>query len=357
MNNDDNNKYQSLISKLKTSSSIIYKGNEHFIESKYQDIRDLLRHAQQTFISGDLSEASKIYRQLASLINELHFKIENKGTYSSKNTLNDLSGKEWLRHTKSWIVMDGKPSDIPHEIKDHPASYPPDLIEFFIEFFTKKRDWVFDPFMGIGSTAVASLNLFRNCWGIEINPKYFQYAKERINQHKNTLKGLNNLNCEIFNIDCRKLMKIHEERNFPLIDFCITSPPYWNILETSRGGVRSTHKKRIENGLDEKYSENPNDIGNLSNYEDYLKEMNSIFNIVFELLKPKGYIIIIVQNVRPRGGLMIPIAWDLANLLKKTFKLRQEYIWCQNQKQLGIWGYPKTYVSNVHHHYCLVLQK
>ncbi|MFW9952525.1 MAG: DNA methyltransferase, partial [Candidatus Thorarchaeota archaeon] len=299
----------------------------------------------------------KMFRQTAASIHELFFKIEKKGNFNNKNILNNLTGKEWLRHTKSWIVMDGKPSDIPREIKDHPASFPPDLIEYFIEFFTKKGGWVFDPFIGIGSTAVACLNLARNCWGTETNSKYFNYAIKRIKEKVNTLKLSDNLTCKIFNEDCRGLLKLHEENNYPSIDFCITSPPYWNILETSRGGVKSTHKKRIENGLDEKYSNDPNDLGNISTYEEYLKELEIIFNIIFKLLKSDGYLMIIVQNVRPKGGIIIPIAWDLAKVLSKSYKMRQEFIWCQNQKQLGIWGYPKTYVSNVHHHYCLVFQK
>jgi DNA modification methylase len=356
MNNDDK-EYLSLISKLKSHSNITHKGNERLIRLKYNDIKELIINAQNVFMEGKFPESAKIFRQVAKTIHELFFKIENQGSYHNKNTLNDLSGKAWLRHTKSWIVVDGKPSDIPREIKDHPASFPPELIEYFIEFFTKKDGWVLDPFMGIGSTAIACLNLARNCWGTEINPKYFSYASKRTQDQKNLLKISDNLTCKIFNNDCRDILNLQVASNFPLIDFCITSPPYWNILETSRGGVKSAHKKRIEIGLDEKYSENPNDIGNISNYEVYLKEMEKIFNNIYRILKKDGYVMIIVQNIRPKGGIMIPIAWDLAKLLSKSYKLRQEFMWCQNQKQLGIWGYPKTYVSNVHHHYCLVLQK
>ena len=74
-------------------------------------------------------------------------------------------------------------------------------------------------------------------------------------------------------------------------------------------------------------------------------------------MKEKGYLCIIAQNFRPKDGIMRSLAWDIANKLKEHFKLRQEYIWLQDQKQLGIWGYPTTFVSNVHHHYCLIFQK
>ena len=54
---------------------------------------------------------------------------------------------------------------------------------------------------------------------------------------------------------------------------------------------------------------------------------------------------------------MKPLAWDLAKRLNEKFILKQERIWCQDNKTLGIWGYPTVYISNVHHHYCLVFQK
>ncbi len=336
--------------------------NEPLIQKKHGDIKQLWNKARYMYFSGNLLESAKVFRQIAKIIHELNFKIENKGEYAEKNSLNDLTGKEWLRHTKSWVVFDGKSSDIPKEVKQHPATFPPDLIEYFIEFFTKKGGWVLDPFMGIGSTAVACQNLDRNCWGTEINLKYWKYAKERIESRFIPIsdfldKSKSHITCEIFNQDCRSLLKIYKEHNFPPLDFCITSPPYWNILETSRGGVKSTHKQRMEEGTDEKYSNDVNDLGNISDYQEYLEQIENIFNIIYDLLKADGYLMIIAQNVRPKKGEMMPIAWDIANRLSKKYTLRQEFIWCQDQKLLGIWGYPKTYVSNVHHHYCLVFQK
>ena len=62
------------------------------------------------------------------------------------------------------------------------------------------------------------------------------------------------------------------------------------------------------------------------------------------------------ERLLPNGD-MLPIAWDIARVLSPTYRLRQERIWVQDQKMLGIWGYPTTYVSNVHHHYCLVFRK
>ena len=149
----------------------------------------------------------------------------------------------------------------------------------------------------------------------------------------------------------------HYEREAPIFDFLMTSPPYWNMLRKSRGGNETVHKEREENGLPIYYSDLVLDVGNIESYEEYIERLGQIFDRISPLLKDKAYLVIVAQNMRDVDGHMKPIAWDLAKRLSKTYALRQEMIWCQDNKRLGCWGFPTTYVSNVHHHYCLVLQK
>ena len=66
----------------------------------------------------------------------------------------------------------------------HPTQKPVDLMKFFIENSTSKDQLVLDPFMGSGSTGVACKNLNRDFIGIELDKKYFDIAKERIENHK-----------------------------------------------------------------------------------------------------------------------------------------------------------------------------
>ena len=62
----------------------------------------------------------------------------------------------------------------------HQNQKPVDLLEFLIKKSSGGGDWVFDPFMGSGSTGVAWQELNRNIIGIELDEKYFEIAKERI---------------------------------------------------------------------------------------------------------------------------------------------------------------------------------
>lgn len=64
--------------------------------------------------------------------------------------------------------------------RKHPSIYPEFIIHEFIKLLTKPNDVVLDPFVGSGTTCVAAKKLGRNFIGIDINPEYCQYARQRI---------------------------------------------------------------------------------------------------------------------------------------------------------------------------------
>lgn len=68
--------------------------------------------------------------------------------------------------------------------KNHPTEKPTELIEFYIKNSSNVGDIVFDPFMGSGSTGIACLNTGRNFIGMELDAKYFEIAKVRIEEAK-----------------------------------------------------------------------------------------------------------------------------------------------------------------------------
>ena len=69
----------------------------------------------------------------------------------------------------------------------HPTQKPVALLEYLIKTYTNEGDTVLDNCMGSGSTGVACVNTNRNFIGIELDEKYFNIAKDRIEQAKNTL--------------------------------------------------------------------------------------------------------------------------------------------------------------------------
>ena len=65
----------------------------------------------------------------------------------------------------------------------HPTQKPVSLIEYLIKTYTNKNETVLDFTMGSGTTGVACKNLNRNFIGIEMDDKYFEVAKNRIENH------------------------------------------------------------------------------------------------------------------------------------------------------------------------------
>lgn len=65
-------------------------------------------------------------------------------------------------------------------LKEHGAVFPEELVETIVKNFTNEGDTILDPFMGTGTTGVVALKEKRNFVGIELEKKYFDFAKNRI---------------------------------------------------------------------------------------------------------------------------------------------------------------------------------
>lgn len=269
----------------------------------------------------------------------------DEGAYNLGNKINDLTGKEWIKFTCSWFIFNAIKDDLKQEreldqsIDDHPATYSPTMISDFINFFTKKNAKVLDPFLGIGSTLEACVRTGRVGFGTELNQKYFQLCKKRAPQFSSN----------IYNDDARNIPSL----NIPKIDFCISSPPYWDILNRSTGSFKSTRDKK---NLDVNYSEHDLDLGNIDDYEKFIEECSKVYLNIYEVLKNNAYIVIILKNVK-KGGKLYPLAWDLARSLSSKYVLKDEKIWIQDKIALAPYGYPYSWTSNILHTYCLILRK
>lgn len=66
--------------------------------------------------------------------------------------------------------------------KLHPTQKPIELLEYLIKTYSNEGELVLDNCMGSGSTGIACLNTNRNFYGIELEEKYFNIAKNRIEQ-------------------------------------------------------------------------------------------------------------------------------------------------------------------------------
>ncbi|MBN2119021.1 MAG: hypothetical protein JW730_20805 [Anaerolineales bacterium] len=266
------------------------------------------------------------------------------------NKLNNLDSKAWLKFQKSWFIHNPPPRR--QGVLVHPAKFPETLAQEFIEFFTKQGETVLDPMAGTGSTLVAALRAGRNSYGIELNPRYAEIAKQTIAEERAALgEQVVHLKSEIVNGDAAQLTNSQfTNSQFPTINYVLTSPPYWDMLHAR--GAETQKKRRAAAELDVRYSDDPNDLGNIRDYEEFLEKLVNIYKGLNPLLCEKAYLTIIVKNVK-KGGKIYPLAWDIARELGKMYTLKDEKIWVQDNQRLAPYGLGSAWVSNTFHHYCL----
>ncbi len=105
-------------------------------------------------------------------------KYPNKRYFKGPN-VGELSGNPRGKNPSDiWEIPNVKSNHVEKTI--HPCQFPVELIERLVLSMTDENDWVFDPFMGVGSTAIASLMHKRKAIGSEIKPEYTAITKERI---------------------------------------------------------------------------------------------------------------------------------------------------------------------------------
>ena len=269
-----------------------------------------------------------------------------------RNHLNDLSSKEWIQETKSFFYQRGlgaNSAEAKFE-KLHPAPFSFTDVVKLIRFFTKKDGKILDPFSGVGSTIKACVELDREGFGVELSPKWCKITRQRLLEESDYQVDAKHLICG----DSRNIEEFFDNDFF---DFIVTSPPYWNILE------KRDHKAkaRVSNGQATKYSELEHDLGNISEYDHFLNELSGILLNCYDILKPGKYMCVVVSDFRHKS-VFVPFHADLLYKLtdikqEKHFQLKGIKVLIQNAKKLFPYGYPFSYVENIHHQYILVLQK
>lgn len=280
-----------------------------------------------------------------------------KGTYNEKNKLNNLTGSEWLPETKSFWYQKGLGKNHPHAQieKQHPAPFSYQDISRLISFFTKKDEIVLDPFLGVGSTIKAAELLSRKGVGIELSKKWLDMAQLRLDTEVE--QGASHKHDFILG-DARLALK---EMNSQSVDFIVTSPPYWSILNK-----KADHKtiNRVENNLSTNYSDSDHDLGNIESYDEFLNILtHDIFQEAGRVLKAGKYMAIVVSDFRDKSK-FVSFHSDLIQKLDKLnlekgfrFNLQGVKTLLQNHKSLLPYGYPYAYVENIHHQYILIFRK
>lgn len=261
-------------------------------------------------------------------------KLED-GKYDPRNKLNDLTGKQWIKLTKSvWISEKCKDDK---DAYNHPAPFLIKDIEKLISMFTKSGMTVLDPFAGSGTSLIASSNLKRKSIGIDLNPEYKVLAENRLS---------NSTDYEYIVGNSLKLIK-----DIGTVDYIVTSPPYHNILRNDAKGLRK-EKEGFRNGsrkIVEYYSDNLEDLGNQKSYDSFLKLFKAIMKQCFNVLNEKKYISIIISDFTVDKK-EVCVQSDIVRLMQGLgFEFVGTITLLQDSKPLYPFGYPYAFKINHSH--------
>lgn len=262
--------------------------------------------------------------------------------------MNNLTGREWLQNSFSiWRDVVKTPEE---RATKHPALFPQELVEKIIRLYLKDPgSKVLDPFMGIGSTVLASMNQGMKGIGFELSAEYVTKAKARISAFKgSSLMDTEVINPDIYNKDSRNISKIIETES---IDLVVTSPPYWDILN---------QKRTADGRVIRNYSDDLEDLGNIPDYDLFLSDLKKIYTEVFKVLKPGARCIAVVMDIRKKDK-FYPLHEDQSRIMREIgFELDEYVIWDRQRdyNNMKTLGYPYVYRFNrVHEFICIYLKR
>ena len=289
------------------------------------------------------------------------------GSVHKDNTLNELTGEEWLYFTKSlWTTA--YPSELGHAArKAHGANKPPRLMAKLIEFFTKSGETVLDPFAGVGGTLLgaAVCRSPRKAIGFEIEQRWADvYAAVVADSIGTELADLGTSDpggprrfdasgCQLVVGDAVALMADLADGS---IDFIATDPPYNPQLKLTMAGGALAEKfanRRTDYAM---VTSHEGDIANSATYDEYLDRMEGVFAGLRRVLRVGGYMAVIVRDAYQDGRYRFTGS-DLALRAERVgFVTKGDLVWYQAGTRLRPYGYPRSFVPNIVHQHILVLR-
>ena len=195
--------------------------------------------------------------------------------------------------------------------------------------YTKEKDWVLDPFLGSGTTAVEAALLNRNFVGVDINPKSLKLAEKNmqgIETECHNVRRLGNA-CDL------NFMKNNS------IDLICMHPPYCDIIKYS---------KDIEGDL------------SLLNEREFYEQMKKVAEEGHRILKKGKYLALLIADMRKKGNI-IPLGFNVMQIFQNQgFTLKEIVIKeqhnCRSTEKWKDISKNKNFLL-IKHEYLLILKK
>ena len=254
------------------------------------------------------------------------------------NHINCLDAKEWLKSQLGVWQFNYEKRDIRNK-SVHPATFPLSLARKVIELFTHEGELVLDPFVGSGTTLLASQDTNRNAVGFDLSKDYISLSEDRLTQRR----LIEDSDQVAVQDDAREISKYLPKDSVSLI---WTSPPYSNLLNRKRKNKSRRDRKNGQLHKVEQYSQDPRDLGTMP-LESYTREMGDIFEAILPLLRPNAHCVINVPDMwwdNKRVTIHVSLIEELRN---RGYEFRNTIIWDRTNivNRVGIFGWPSNYIT------------
>ena len=181
---------------------------------------------------------------------------------------NDLDLKNWKEYEDIftdtlWIIKKKDNSGV-HTSKYH-GNFIPQIPNQLFRRYTKKEDWILDPFLGSGTSIIEAQRLERNSIGIELQKDVLKEAYERI-----LIEKSNDCRGKLYIEDSREIniSKILKSNSIEKVQFIIFHPPYWDII---------------------KFSDKENDLSNSKTVKEFLSSFGKVIDNTTKYLEKNRY--------------------------------------------------------------------
>jgi DNA modification methylase len=271
-------------------------------------------------------------------------RLKKSLTETKQSKTNDLNLNRWKEYddiiTDSLWILNKRDNSGAHHA-GYWGNFIPQIPNQLLRRYTKKGEWVLDPFLGSGTTLIEAQRLGRNAVGIELSKKVLDQTKKNIAKEVSSNKvKLEFINGDSASVDIEKVISSQEIKSF---QFQIFHPPYWDII---------------------KFSDSKSDLSNTNSIKEFLKGFGRVLDNCLPHLDKKRFAAVVISD-KYSGGEWIPLGFYVMQefikrgmILKSTIvKNFEETIAKRNQKEL--WRYRALaggfYVFK--HEYIFIFQK